>query len=101
MKDNFGRMTSSEASKKLQDFCSPRKCTRCLQDIEPNAPEGATICGSCADELRAEQDALEGAAITEAEAEDRARAEFEANKEAYEEEERARHFDDGGGYRYA
>lgn len=73
-------------------------CTRCLNNIEPNAPEGATICGSCADELRQEQDALEDQAAFEEQ--ERAKAEFEANKDAYEEEKMNRHFDDGGGYKY-
>ena len=75
------------------------KCSRCLNDIEPNASEGVTICGCCADELRQEQNALEDQAIFEAQ--ERAKAEFEASRDAYEEEEQARHFDDGGGYRYA
>ena len=80
------------------DHITRKKCLGCHQDIEADAPEGVNICGSCADDLRAEQDALEGAAM--AEAQDRARTEFEANREAYEEEERARHFDNGDGYRY-
>lgn len=74
------------------------KCIRCGQDIEADAPANVVICGSCADDLRAEQDALEGAAM--AEAEDKAKQEYEQNRQAYEDEERAQHFDDGGDYRY-
>ena len=33
------------------------KCVRCGQDIEADAPEGVNICGSCADNLRQEEDA--------------------------------------------
>jgi len=33
------------------------KCKRCGQEIEADAPKGVVICGSCADDLRQEEDA--------------------------------------------
>jgi len=33
------------------------KCRRCGNDIEPDAPKDAVICGSCADDLRQEEEA--------------------------------------------
>jgi len=67
------------------------KCKRCKQDIENDAPEGVTICGSCADDLRAEEDAMIGAAEVEAEA---------MNREAYEEAMQDEQRDTARGYRY-
>jgi len=74
------------------------KCIRCGQEIY--LPHwNSNVCGSCADDLRAEEDAEMGAI----QAQDKARQEqeaYQANKDAYEESERDRHFDDGNGYRY-
>jgi len=67
------------------------KCIRCGQDIEADAPADVVICGSCADDLRAEGDAMVGAAEVEAEA---------MNKEAYEEAQYDKQYDSGNGYRY-
>jgi len=54
-------------------------CTRCGQEIEIDAPLGVVICGSCADDLRAEEDAI----AMSTQAEDEAIAEA-LNKDAYE-----------------
>lgn len=97
MPDAFGRMTSSEASKKLQDFCFPKlKCIRCGCDFKPPEPMVSSlyestepnVCGSCADDLRAEQDAQAGALKAEA-----ANIEFQMNKEAYEDALTQEHYD--------
>ncbi len=56
-------------------------CNRCKRLIEVDAPAGVNVCGSCADELRAEEDAL----IAEQQAIDEDMA-FEMNRQAYEEE---------------
>lgn len=64
------------------------KCKRCEQDIEANAPEGVTICGSCADYLRQEEEAQI------------ADIDFQMNKEAYERDEQEGLADNGGGYRF-
>ena len=67
------------------------KCIRCGQEfIQPQGDKYCLFCGNCA-----EQDAIRD------EAENRARQEYERNRQVYEEEARAQHFDDGGGYRYA
>jgi len=72
------------------------KCLRCGKDIENNAPEGVTICGSCADDLRQEDDAEIMAA--------QAKAEYEAQmaeaRESYEEEMHFEQMDTAEGYRY-
>jgi len=69
------------------------KCKRCEQDIEVDAPPNVNICGSCADDLRQEEE--HGIMVAQEEAlTDR------MNREAYEESEQERHFDDGGGWRY-
>lgn len=56
------------------------KCLRCGQEFElPNPDDKKTnVCGSCADELRAEDDAM--VAQAEAEAEFEARARWDAEK---------------------
>lgn len=53
------------------------KCLRCGQEFEPPASGDSEICGSCADELRAEQDAYAAQAEAEAEAEALAQWEVE------------------------
>jgi len=53
------------------------KCARCEQEFEPPGFK-TTICGNCADDLRAEEDAAIGAAEVEAEA---------MNRQAYEDEQ--------------
>jgi ribosome-binding protein aMBF1 (putative translation factor) len=71
------------------------KCKRCGQDIEADAPANVTVCGSCADDLRQEEDAeIESIALA-----DKARQE-QAAYEDYKAEEQFRHMDDGGGWRY-
>lgn len=65
------------------------KCLRCPNDIEATAPTGVVICGSCADDLRQEEDA----SWTGDEA-------FWANKEAYEEAMHNDQMDTMGNYRY-
>jgi hypothetical protein len=64
------------------------KCIRCEKDIENNAPANVVICGSCADDLRQDEEA------------ERMSLANEANREAYEEAQHDTHFDDGNGYRY-
>ena len=70
------------------------KCIRCGQEIY--LPHwNSNICGSCADDLRQEEDAeIEAIALA-----DKARQE-QAAYEDYKAEEQFRHMDDGGGYRY-
>ena len=70
------------------------KCIGCGQDIEADAPEGVNICGSCADDIRQEEEAEHLYYQLEAEAEAR------ANKEAYEEAVAEEQFDTGNGWRY-
>jgi ribosome-binding protein aMBF1 (putative translation factor) len=70
------------------------KCKRCGKDIEPNAPVGVTICGSCADDLRQEEEAMIASAQAEAE------AQMAAGREAYEEEMHMEQMDTAEGYRY-
>jgi len=67
------------------------RCIRCPQDIETDAPANVVICGSCADDLRQEEEATTMAAEAEAE-----HIMFELNKEAYEEAQRENRLD----YRY-
>jgi len=56
------------------------KCTRCNQEFyPPQDGKHYVICGNCADDLRAEEDAIIGAAQVEAEA---------MNRQAYEDEQR-------------
>jgi hypothetical protein len=60
------------------------KCKRCGQDIEADAPEGVNICGSCANDLRGEEDAEIMAAQAKAEVESMADINFEMTKDALE-----------------
>ena len=69
------------------------KCKRCNKDIELDAPKDVRICGSCADDLRQEE-AYQAFTAEQESIND------QMNREAYEESERERHFDDGNGYRY-
>lgn len=39
----------------------PKLCSRCEKPIESDAPEGVNICGTCADELRQEEEAVKAA----------------------------------------
>ena len=71
------------------------RCIRCPQNIETDAPANVVICGSCADDLRQEEDATTMAAETEAE-----HIMFEMNKEAYEDAQHDAQYDSGNGYRY-
>jgi len=63
----------------LKEKENEMKCKRCDQDIETNAPPNVVICGSCADDLRQEEEAM----ITQLEAES---INDQMDKEAYEEE---------------
>jgi len=67
-----------------------RQCIRCGQEIYLPHWE-SNVCGSCADELRPEEDAM----TAQAEAEDDA-----IGRAAYEEAQHDAHFDTGNGYRY-
>ena len=69
------------------------KCDRCGNDIEEDAPEGVTICGSCADDLRQEAAARDAELMA-------TDINYQMNKEAYEEALAEEHFDTGGGWRY-
>ena len=69
------------------------KCKRCEQDIEADAPEGVNICGSCADDLRQEDEYYAFIAQQES-------INDQMNREAYEESLREEQFDTGGGWRY-
>ena len=64
------------------------KCKRCGQEIEADALDGIVICGSCADDLRQEEEA-EMMAI---QAQDKAIAE-QMNGEAYEDAMRENRLD--------
>ena len=71
------------------------RCIRCPQDIETDAPANVVICGSCADDLRQEEEAE----IMAIQAQDKAIAE-QMNREAYEDAQHDEQYDSGNGYRY-
>jgi len=70
------------------------KCSRCGNEIEADAPANAVICGSCADDLRQEEEAEIMAE------QDKAKAEGEAGREAYEESLANERMDACDGWRY-
>ena len=55
------------------------KCKRCGKDIEADAPNNVDVCGSCADDLRQEEEYQIMVAQEEAKAD-------QMDKDAYEEE---------------
>jgi len=69
------------------------KCIRCGQDIENDAPKGVTICGSCADDLRQEEEYQIMVAQEESINDQR-------NREAYEDAMKDEQRDTAQGYRY-
>ena len=59
------------------------KCLRCDRDIEDDAPANVVICGSCADDLRQEEQAMMDTLEAEGIAD-------QMNREAYEDSLRQR-----------